>query len=57
MKTALEQAAENLKLSIAAREASPDKSPNFVGVTNIEKARLAEVLAAIQSEKPTAAAK
>jgi hypothetical protein len=46
--------ADNLRASIAAREAAPkkDQTPDFQAVTAAEKSRLAEIEAAITAAQP-----
>lgn len=50
--TALALTAESIRASIAAREATPDQTPDFVASTALEKARLAEIEAAIADQQP-----
>ena len=49
-KASLEQTAENLRASIAAREATESDNPDFALVTASEKKRLAEIEAAITTK-------
>jgi len=49
-KSSLEQTAENLRASIAAREATESDNPDFALVTASEKKRLAEIEAAITTK-------
>jgi hypothetical protein len=48
-KASLEATAENLRASIAAREAIASDNPDYAAVTDHERLRLASVEAALQS--------
>ena len=51
-KTALELTAENLRASIASRDASEDRTPEHDLSTDVERTRLAEIEKAIAAKKP-----